>query len=138
MTVADHIKELKTMLQTSEDCSAIFQKFLSLIDIPAYRTLGKFKKSQLLDDLVIKALKSINFPDPFGLKYNFIRRFNFYHGAFMSNFLPGGVFFFKDIHEGMICILRDMHGNNSYFRIKGLPLPADEGFIVDKKSETNH
>ncbi|NIM14905.1 MAG: hypothetical protein GTO45_23315 [Candidatus Aminicenantes bacterium] len=137
MNIREEVEELKEMLQTEEDFGAIAQKFMNLTESSKFLEMGKFKKNKLLETVVNKALSDIDMPGILGIRISYIRKFNFYHGSFITEFLPGAVIYFSDIQMGLIVVPRDFKGNNSYFRFTGT-IVAPGSFTAVKKSEENH
>jgi hypothetical protein len=137
MNVREELEHLKHMLQTEEDFNAIFQQFMVLVDSSKFMEMGKFKKNKLLEAVLNKTMNDINMPDILGVKIRYIRKFNFYHGSFIANLMPGNVIYFEDIKMGLITIPRDFKGNNSYFRFTGADV-APGSFTTGKKSEETH
>jgi hypothetical protein len=137
MNINEEMAELKEMLQTEEDFGAIAQKFMDLTESRKFLEMGKFKKNKLLEKVVNKALSDIGMPEMLGIRITFIRKFNFYHGSFITEFMPGVVIYFSDIQVGFIIVPRDFKGNNSYFRFTGT-IVAPGSFTALKKSEEIH
>jgi hypothetical protein len=137
MNIKEEVEELKEMLQSEEDFAAIAQKFMNLTESRKFLEMGKFKKNKLMETVVNKTLSDIDMPKMLGIKISWIRKFNFYHGSFITEFLPGMVIYFSDIRIGLVVVPRDFKGNNSYFRFTGT-LVAPGSFTAAKKSEVNH
>ncbi len=138
MNINETMDELKELLQTEEDdFDNIFQKFMTLVDSPKFMAMGKRKKNKLLDTVIQKAVSDIDMPDVQGIRINFIRKYNFYHGSFMANFMPGNVIYFNDIKMGLITLPRNFKGDNSFFRFSGTEIPPG-GYIAETKSEETH
>ncbi len=108
-----------------------------LVDSSKFREMGKFKKNKLLETVLNKTMNDINMPDILGVKVRYIRKFNFYHGSFIANMMPGNVIYFDDIKMGLITIPRDFKGNNSYFRFTGAEVDPGS-FTAGIKSEEIH
>lgn len=137
MNINEEMEELKEMLQTEEDFGAIAQKFMNLTESTKFLEMGKFKKNKLLETVVNKALSDIDMPEMLGIRITYIRKFNFYHGSFITEAMPGVIIYFSDIQVGFIVVPRDFKGNNSYFRFTGT-IVAPGSFTALKKSEENH
>ncbi len=137
MNINEEMAELKEMLQTEEDFGAIAQKFMDLTESQKFLEMGKFKKNKLLETVVNKALTDIGMPEMLGIRITFVRKFNFYHGSFITEAMPGVIIYFEDIQVGFIIVPRDFQGNNSYFRFTGT-IVAPGTFTSSKKSEVIH
>jgi hypothetical protein len=137
MNIPEEIEKLKNMLQTEEEFGDIFQQFMVLVDSPKFMDMGKFKKNKLLDTVIKKTMSDIDMPNVMAIKIRYIRKFNFYHGSFIANFMPGNIIFFEDITMGLVSIPRDWEGNNSYFRFTGA-FVGPGSFTSVKKSEETH
>ncbi len=137
MNIREELEKLKEMLETEEDFYAIFQQFMPLVDSPKFMNMGKRKKNKLLETVVNKALSDIDMGEIMGIRITYIRSFNFYHGSFIANMMPGNVIYFTDIKMGLITIPRDFKGNNSFFRFTGAEV-APGSFTAVTKSEENH
>ncbi|MCP5104146.1 MAG: hypothetical protein GY950_12240 [bacterium] len=138
MNINETMDELEEILQTEEDdFNNIFQKFMTLVDSPKFRDMGKRKKNKLLETVIKKAVSDIDMPDVQGIRINFIRKYNFYHGSFLAGGMPGIVIYFGDIKMGLITIPRNLKGENSFFRFSGTEIPSG-GYITDMKSTETH
>jgi hypothetical protein len=138
MNIDETMDELKELLQTEgDDFNNIFQKFMTLVDSRTFMNMGRREKNELLETVIKKAVTSIDMPDVQGIRINFLTEFNFYHGSFIANFMPGNIIYFGDIKMGLITIPRNFKGDNSFFRFSGTEVPTG-GYITEMKSTETH
>lgn len=138
MFIDEEMNELKKLLQTENDnFNKIFQKFMSLVESPAFRNMGERKGNNLLEPIIQKAAKDIGMSNAQVVTMSFISEYSFYHGSFFADRMPGVIIYFEDIKMGLIVIPRNFQGDNSFFRFSGTEIP-NGGYIAGKKSETTH
>ena len=138
MNIDETMNELKEILQTEEDdFNNIFQKFMTLYESPTFRNMGHREENELLETVIKNAANSINMPDVQGIRINFLPEYNFYHGPFMANFMPGNIIYFGDIKMGLVTLPRNLKGDTSFFRFSGTEIP-EGGYITETKSIETH
>jgi hypothetical protein len=138
MNIDETMNELKEILQTEEeDFNNIFQKFMTLVDSRTFMNMGSREKNELLETVIKNAASSVDMPDVQAVKINFLPGYNFYHGSFFANFMPGIVIYFDDIKIGLITLPRNLKGDNSFFRFSGTEIP-EGGYITETKSTETH
>ena len=138
MSIDEEMDELKELLQTENDeFNKILQKFMSLVELPAFRNMGEHKENNLLEPIIQKAANDTGMSNAQVVTMSFIKKYSFYHGSFFADHMPGVVIYFTDIKMGLIVIPRNFQGDNSFFRFSGTEIPTG-GYIAGKKSETIH
>ena len=138
MNIDKTMDELKKLLQTEEDdFNNIFQKFMGLYESATFRNMGHREENDLLETVIKNAAKGIDMPDVQGIRINFLPEYNFYHGPFMANFMPGNIIYFDDIKMGLITLPRNLSGDTSFFRFSGTEIPSG-GYITETKSDKTH
>ncbi|HLP47334.1 MAG TPA: hypothetical protein VK186_24260 [Candidatus Deferrimicrobium sp.] len=137
MHIDQEMDELKELLQTeNDDFNKIFQKFMSLMESPAFRNMGKRKKNNMLEPIIEKAANDVGMSNTRVATMSFIRKYGFYHGSFFAG-MPGIIIYFTDIKMGLIVLPRNFQGDNSFFRFSGTEIHAG-GYIAGKDLETTH
>jgi hypothetical protein len=137
MNVKQELDELKEILQIEEDFPAIAKKFLDLSEDYKFREMGKLKKNKIIAMAVNKTLDDLGMAELKGIRLYYLKKFDFYHGSFLTERMPGMVFYFADIKVGMVLVPRDFSGMIDYFRFSGTII-MDGVYPSMKKSETTH
>lgn len=138
MSIRDEMDKLKElMLKEEVEFSDIFRKFMGLTGLSQFMDMGKPKKNKLLEAVIRKTVEEIHGTDIQAIRLIFIRQYQFYHGSFIADFLPGTVIYFADIKMGLISMSRDLDGDSSFLRFTDTEIRED-GFISVKESKETH
>lgn len=92
--------------------------------------MGCFKGNDIIETALTKVgeyLFKRAFPIT-GLSLRYIEKYNFYHGCAMVESKPATVFYFEDVHMGMINLINDVRENRIEF-IRFTSFESKEGYF---------
>ena len=137
MTFRQRMNDLKSALQNSDDFSATVQKFFDATEEKEF-SLSKAKDSELLETMLEKVLEQI-FKESkvVMMRMMYIKKFNFYHGSFITDPFPGTIFYFESIQMGMVAVPTTSMTDISYLRFTA-DIVQEGGFTTPNKSTQTH
>ncbi len=140
----DKLTELKTLLQTSEDFSAIASCFFDMSELQAFQDIGKVSRDKTLKEkleVIIETAAQQMFKGELIL-HNFmlieLPKRNFVHGPISINNYMCNVFYFTDLKSGMLTIASLRPGALTHFiRLTELPITDPNVMLVNPKKQTD-